>query len=73
MAAVWKQSPAEEAGIKVGDQIISVNGNQSADLDLKGFSEQLHQPAGTRITLEVDRPTGLAVVYTITRRLGCVF
>jgi predicted aspartyl protease len=73
VAAVWKHSPAEEAGIKVGDQIISVNGNQSADLDLKGFSEQLHQPAGTRVTLEVERPTGLAVVYTITRRLGCVF
>jgi hypothetical protein len=73
VAAVWKQSPAEEAGIIVGDRVISVNGLKSVDLDPRRFSEQLHQPAGTHVTLEVERPDGIAVVHTTTRRLGCGF
>jgi C-terminal processing protease CtpA/Prc len=32
VAAVWKDSPAEAAGVLVGDHILSVNGHASRDL-----------------------------------------
>jgi predicted aspartyl protease len=72
VASVWKPSPAKEAGILVGDQIISVNGQNSIDLDLDSFSELLHQPPGTHIKLEIMRRAGRVVVNTSTRRLACV-
>jgi C-terminal processing protease CtpA/Prc len=71
VAAVWKRAPAEEAGIAVGDQIISVNGLQSLDLDLDGFSDQIHRAAGTDVTLKIERPTGTSIVHMNTRRLVC--
>jgi predicted aspartyl protease len=71
VVSVWKGAPAEEAGVAVGDQIVSVNGLKSLGLDPDGFSDQLHRPAGTSVTLEIERPTGTSIVRTKTRRLVC--
>ena len=71
VAAVWKGSPAEGAGIIVGDRIISVNGHASADLDEERFSKELHGAAGTPVTLDVERPSGKATLRMKTRQLVC--
>jgi PDZ domain/Aspartyl protease len=71
VAAVWKHSPAEEAGILVGDQIVSVNGNRSEELTLQEFTNQIHQAPGSPITLEIKRSGRDLLVRTATGRLAC--
>jgi C-terminal processing protease CtpA/Prc len=69
--AVWKHSPAEEAGVVVGDRIVAVNGHSAADLDLQAFVDQLHGPAGTPIMIEIERAAGKIVLNLKTRQLVC--
>jgi predicted aspartyl protease len=71
VAAVWTHSPAEEAGLKVGDRILSVNGHPSSDLGLEAFSNQLHAADGTPIVIEVERAAGRFILHMRTRRLVC--
>jgi hypothetical protein len=69
--AVWKGSPAEAEGVRVGDRITSVNGHGSAELGIEEFAQQLHGAAGTPITIEVARPSGKSTVRMKTRQLVC--
>jgi hypothetical protein len=69
VAAVWKDSPAEAAGVLVGDQILSVNGNTSRGLDLQTFADQLHGPVGTPIVIEIKRATRRMLFSMKTRDL----
>ena len=69
--AVWKHSPAEEAGVVVGDRIVAVNGHSAVHLDLQAFVDQLHGPAGTPIVIEVERDAGKIVLNLKTRQLVC--
>ena len=71
VVAVWKHSPAEAAGVVVGDRIVSVNGHSSADLGLETFSTQLHGVAGTPVAIEVERADGKFTLYMKTRQLVC--
>jgi len=71
VVAVWKHSPAEEAGVVIGDRIVAVNGHSAVDLDLQAFVDQLHGPAGTPIVMEIERPTGKIVLNLKTRQLVC--
>jgi predicted aspartyl protease len=71
VVAVWKHSPAEAAGVLVGDRILSVNGRTSADLGLEAFSSQLHGPAGTPVAIEVERATGKSILHMKMRQLVC--
>jgi hypothetical protein len=69
--AVWKGSPAEAEGVRVGDRITSVNAHASAELGIEEFARQLHGAAGTPITIEVARPSGKSTVRMKTRQLVC--
>jgi predicted aspartyl protease len=71
VAAVWTHSPAEEAGVMVGDRILSVNGRSSADLGLEAFANQLHAAPGTPISIEVERAAERFILQMKTRRLVC--
>jgi predicted aspartyl protease len=71
VAAVWKHSPAEGAGVVVGDRILSVNGHSTADLGLEAFANQLHGAAGTPIVIEVERAAGNFILHMKTRQLVC--
>ena len=54
VAEVLKGSPAEKAGIKKGDVIVSFNGKKVADsTDLRNFTAM--SPIGTKVTLGVIR------------------
>jgi predicted aspartyl protease len=69
--AVWKPSPAQAAGVLVGDRILSVNGHSSAELGLEAFSNQLHGVAGTPIVIEVERAAGRFILHMKTQQLVC--
>lgn len=71
VVAVWKHSPAEAAGVVIGDRIVSVNGHSSADLEPETFANQLHAPTGTPVVFEVERAAGKVPLHMKTRQLVC--
>lgn len=66
IVAMTPDSPAELAGLRVGDRIISIDGNKTAD---RPAAYSLRGPAGRPVTLTVAR-TGAAQPqeFTVTRR-----
>jgi hypothetical protein len=71
VAAVWKDSPAEAAGVIVGDRILSVNGHSSSGLDVETFANQLHGTAGTPVVMEINRAGARFTLEMKTRQLVC--
>jgi len=56
---VFKRSPAERAGIEVGDTIVSVEGKAIAGLNSTVATERIKGPEGTAVTIGVrDRRSG---------------
>ncbi len=53
---VFKRSPAEAAGIEVGETIVSVNGRSIAGLDSTVATARIKGPEGTAVTLGVRDP-----------------
>lgn len=62
-------TPAQRAGIRAGDIIITINGMSTKDMSIKEASEKLRGPAGTKVDLEIQRP-GLSepIKLTLTRQ-----
>ena len=52
---LYLHSPAAEAGLQVGDVILSVNGVQANAATYAQVLELLHSPAGTELTLNIRR------------------
>ena len=48
-------SPAKEAGIKAGDEILAINGKPTRDMSLEEASKLIRGKIGTTITLQVGR------------------
>ncbi|HEY1285221.1 MAG TPA: S41 family peptidase [Solirubrobacterales bacterium] len=57
-AHVFKRSPAERAGIQVGDVIVSVGGRPIGDLSTEASTALIKGPEGTEVTLGVVSPPG---------------
>jgi carboxyl-terminal processing protease len=60
-------SPAERAGIRAGDRILSIEGTSTRDMPLPEATRRLRGPAGSSVTLEILRdgfeaPQKLALV-----------
>jgi carboxyl-terminal processing protease len=53
VASVFKGSPAERAGIAVGDTIVSVEGKSIAGLSVEAAADLIKGPEGTQVTLGV--------------------
>jgi carboxyl-terminal processing protease len=51
--SVYKGSPAKEAGIEVGDQIVEANGRSLKGLTTEQSSQLVKGPAGTKVRLKV--------------------
>lgn len=54
---VWKNSPADKAGILPGDQIIEINGKKSFELDIAEIKALFQNSSRHSLTLEVRRGT----------------
>lgn len=52
----FKGSPAEKAGLRPNDQILSVNGESLEGLDLHEAVQKIRGPKGSKAVLEVLRP-----------------
>ena len=53
---VFADSPAAEAGLKVGDRIVAVDGKQAQrDISLPDFRTRMKEAPGTKLTLDILR------------------
>lgn len=60
-----KDSPAEEAGLRPNDQILSVDGESVAGLNLNEAVEKIRGEKGTEVVLEVQR-SGVSEPFDVT-------
>jgi carboxyl-terminal processing protease len=68
VAQVFPRSPAEEAGIEVGDTIVSVDGRSIAGKGSAESTKLIKGPEGTQVTLGVrDAKSGKTRKLTVTR------
>jgi carboxyl-terminal processing protease len=65
---VFPNSPAQQAGIHAGDQIVSVNGKAMATATGDQLTAALTGAAGSTVTLTLKSPTGQSRDVTATRR-----
>ena len=64
---VLHDSPAEKAGVKAGDEILTVDGTRITGLTKAQVASRVRGPEGTQVTLELKDPAGVTRSVTITR------
>jgi carboxyl-terminal processing protease len=63
-----ENAPAEQGGIKLGDNLIQIAGSNISHLDMSKIGELIKGTAGTDITLGIQKPSQKALVnITLTR------
>ena len=66
--APMDNSPALKAGLRPGDEIIGVNGEDMTGKSLNDIVNRVLGPAGTQVKITIHRPsTGETLTFTITR------
>ena len=63
---VFKDSPADKAGMKAGDVFYEVNGTSAAGKDIEWLSDQIRGKEGTDVSIKVKRGDKI-LSFTITR------
>ena len=66
IANVYEDSPAEKAGLKIGDVIVSADGNRADNQDLDAFVRYVRGDEGTKVVIEYERD-GKTDVAEVTR------
>lgn len=56
VATVFKGAPAERAGLKPGDMVVSVDGEDAAGEDVNEVVAKIRGKAGTKVSIRVVRP-----------------
>jgi carboxyl-terminal processing protease len=64
---LFEDQPAEKAGLRVGDIVIAVDGEDVTDLDLNTAISKIRGPRGTQVTLTIQREDEESFDITITR------
>ena len=65
----YQGMPADEAGLKMGDIILNIDGEDMTDKNNQYVSEHLRGEAGTTVELKILRPsTGKKMTFKIKRR-----
>lgn len=60
-------SPAQKAGIQPHDHIIKINNTPTAELTLDEAAARMRGPAGTQVTLTIQRPGGDSTEVQVVR------
>ncbi|MGL4881732.1 MAG: carboxyl-terminal processing protease CtpB [Waterburya sp.] len=60
-------SPATKAGLKAGDQIVSIDGKPTTKMTLEQASAAIKGQVGTKVNLEIARPSKPAFEVSIAR------
>lgn len=68
VTAVFRGTPADQAGIQVGDRIVGVDGTDARDWTVSQASDEIRGPAGSTVEVSVERE-GVAepMPFTIRR------
>jgi len=56
VTAVFRETPAEQVGLVVGDQIVSVHGVDAREWNTDVARDSIRGPVGTMVDIEVERP-----------------
>lgn len=67
ITGVEADSPAEQAGLQVGDQLLLVSGQATERLTIDGVFHQLRGEEGTQVTLTISRGNGDRRTVVVTR------
>jgi len=69
VVSVVPNSPAQQAGLKAGDQIVTVNGQTTQGLTPDQLVQQVRGDEGSQVMVTVERPsTGERLDFNITRQ-----
>jgi predicted aspartyl protease len=69
--AVWSPTPASQGGLKIGDQILSVNGLSTIEMTQEDLSRQLHGESGSKIQVVIGSGENQHTVPLEIRNLLC--
>ncbi|HWO34523.1 MAG TPA: aspartyl protease family protein [Candidatus Acidoferrum sp.] len=69
--AVWTPTPASEANINLGDQILSVNGLNTIEMSQEDLSRQLHGEPGRKIQVTIRSGGDQRAMNLTIRNLVC--
>jgi len=69
VAGVVDDSPAEKAGIEVGDQVVALDGTDARTLDLLELTRRMEGDPGQTLTLVMRRNQGERTLKLVRRRL----
>jgi carboxyl-terminal processing protease len=67
IAEPYEGNPAQKAGLKAGDKILSIDGKSMVGLPSDDVSSSLKGPKGTTIVVEVERVNGSKEKISVTR------
>jgi carboxyl-terminal processing protease len=69
--AVWNPTPASEANLNVGDQIVAVDGLSTTEMTQDDLSHHLHGESGRKIWLDISSHASRRTVQLEIRNLLC--
>ena len=68
IVSITHESPAEDAGLQIGDMIVGVEGQDALELGMTGTQQHVRGEEGTDVTITIERD-GQRFDVTITRRV----
>lgn len=69
IAAMQEDSPATQAGLQVGDAILTVDGTPVAGLTSEGIEDLLRGEVGSDVELTIEREPDTLSIFVLTRAL----
>lgn len=67
IAEPYEGSPAQVAGLRAGDKVLSIDGKDMQKMNSDEVSSALKGPKGTTIAIKVERSTGEVKTFNVTR------